>query len=369
MAGWERPNWFAPEGERPEYIYSFGKQNWFEYSAAEHRAARETCALFDQSSFSKYLVQGRDACRALQRLCSADIDVEPGRIVYTHWLNVQAGIEADLTVTRLDERRYWVVSGAAVTRRDLDWLARHIGDDDHCTVTDITSAWAVLGVMGPNSRALLTQVSDLDLSNDAFPFGHAKDIEIGCVLGRAHRVSYVGELGWEVYVPVDQARHVFEVITAAGTEHGLRLAGMHALDSLSYRTGFRALRPRCRQRRHPAGSGAGLRLPLRQAIPFVGRDAALRQKQTERPLKKRLVQFLLQDPEVMLYHHEPNLRDGELVGHLTSGNYGHTLGGSVGLGYVKHAGGVSRDYLAAGGVRDRCRRRAGAGDGQFKTAV
>jgi len=344
-AGWERPNWYAPQGVEPVYEYSFGKQNWFEYSAAEHRAAREACAMFDQSSFSKYLIQGRDACAVLQRICSANIDVEPGRLVYTHWLNERGGIEADLTVTRITEQQFWVVSGAAVTHRDLNWLQRHIPDDAFCTVTDITSAWAVLGVMGPNSRGLLEKVTGADLSNAAFPFGASRSIEVGCAVGRASRVSFVGELGWELYLPVDMARHGFDLLWRTGEEYGLRLAGMHALDSGRIEKKFLHYGHDVTDEDTPLEAGAGFVCNLDKSIPFIGHDAIARQKDTEKPLKKRLVQFLLRDPEAMLYHHEPILRDGEIVGHLTTGNYGHTLGGSVGLGYVEFEGGVSADYI------------------------
>ena len=345
VAGWERPNWFAPEGVEPVYEYSFGKQNWFEYSAAEHRAAREACALFDQSSFSKYLVQGRDACQVLQRICSADIDIEPGRLVYTHWLNERGGIEADLTVTRLGETEFFVVSGAAVTHRDLNWLARHIPEDACCTVADVTSAWAVLGIMGPNSRALLEQVTAADLSNAAFPFGAVRPIEVGCAVGRATRVSFVGELGWELYLPVDMARHGFDRVCEAGGAHGLKPAGLHALDTGRLEKKFLHYGHDVSDEDTPLEAGLSFVCNLDKSIPFIGHEAIARQKENERPLKKRLVQFLLQDPQAMLYHHEPILRDGEIVGHLTSGNYGHTLGGSVGLGYVECEAGVSADYI------------------------
>lgn len=347
-AGWERPNWFAPEGTAPVYEYSFGKQNWFPYSAEEHRAARETVALFDQSSFSKYLIQGRDACAQLQRICTASVDVEPGRIVYTHWLNQRGGIEADLTVTRIAENEFWVVSGAAVGCRDLDWLRRNRDADAHCSVTDVTSAWAVLGIMGPNSRALLERVTGADLSNDAFSFGAAQPIEIGCAVGRALRVSFVGELGWEIYLPADMARHGFQIITEAGRQHGLRLAGMHALDSCRIEKKFLHFGHDIGDEDTPLEAGMGFVCNFEKNVPFIGRDAVARQKESKIPLKKRLVQFLLQDPEAMLYHHEPILRDGEIVGHLTSGSYGHTLGGSVGIGYVKCAEGITADYIDAG---------------------
>ena len=330
------------------YEYSFGRQNWFQYSAAEHRAIREKCALLDQSSFSKYLVQGRDACRTLQVICSADVDVEPGKVVYTHWLNERGGIEADLTVTRIDERTFWVISGAGVTHKDLHWLSRHVSDDVHCFVTDITSAWAVLGVMGPNSAALLGAVSNAELSQQKFPFGTARNIEIGYAVCRALRVSYVGETGWEIYVPVDQARHVFDLITDAGEAHGLLMAGMHAMDSCRLEKRFVHFGHDVGDEDTSLQAGLGFVCAFDKGVDFIGRDAALRERE-QKPLTKRLVQFLLADADSMLYQHEPIIKDGEIVGHLTSGGYGHTLGGSVGLGYVKHAQGVSAEYLKSGG--------------------
>jgi len=348
VAGWERPNWFAPEGVKPEYQYSFGKQNWFEYNAAEHRAAREGVVLFDQSSFSKYLVQGRDACRVLQRVSSADVDVAPGRMVYTHWLNDHGGIEADLTVTRIAEDQFWIVSGAAQTIKDLHWLKSSIGADEFCCVSDITNAWAVLGVMGPGSRDLLSETLAHDMSTAAFPFGSFQPVELGMSRAYAARVSYVGELGWELYVPVDQARHGFDFLWQKGESHGLRLAGMHTLDSCRIEKKFVHYGHDVAEHDTPLECGMGFVCALDKAIPFTGRDAILRQKDSGSFMHKRLVQFLLEDPEAMLYHHEPILRDGVIVGHLTSGNYGHTLGGSVGLGYVEVEDEITRDYLESG---------------------
>jgi 4-methylaminobutanoate oxidase (formaldehyde-forming) len=347
-AGWERPNWFAPDGVEPRYEYSFGKQNWFEYSAAEHRAAREGLALFDQSSFSKYSIQGKDACKVLQRICSANVDVAAGRIVYTHWLNERGGIEADLTVTRLAEDRYMVVSGAAVTNRDLDWLARNIPDDVHCSCTDVTAAWAVLGVMGPGSRALLEAVTSSDLSNAAFPFGTAQPVEVGCAVATAVRVSYVGELGWELYVPSDQSRHAYDVLLESGANHGLVPAGMHALDSCRIEKKFLHFGHDIADEDTPVEAGMRFVCNFDKPIHFIGRDAVSAQLDADGPLQKRMVQFLLEDPDAMLYHHEPIVRDGETVGYLTSGNYGHSLGGSVGLGYARCEAGVDRDYIDSG---------------------
>ena len=347
-AGWERPNWFAPAGVEPKYEYSFGKQNWFEHSAAEHRAARENVVLFDQSSFSKYLVQGRDACKLLQRVSSADVDVEPGRMVYTHWLNERGGIEADLTVTRIAEDEFWVISGATQTIKDLHWLKSHIAEGEFCCVSDITNAWAMLGVMGPQSRALLSETIDHDLSTANFPFGDFHAVELGMTRAYAARVSYVGELGWEFYIPVDQARHGFDFLCEKGQSHGLILAGMHALNSCRMEKKFVHYGHDVADHDTPLECGMGFVLAFDKEIPFIGRDAMQQQKESRSFMHKRLVQFLLQDPDVTLYHHEPILRDGKIVGHLTSGDYGHTLGGAVGLGYVEVEAEVTREYIEAG---------------------
>ena len=348
VAGWERPNWFAPEGVKPEYEYSFGKQNWFEHSAAEHKAFRENVAMFDQSSFSKYLVQGKDACNALQRISSANIDVPQGKMVYTHWLNERGGIEADLTVNRIAENKYMVVSAAAVTHKDLDWLNRNIDPDSHCFVTDVTNSWAVFGIMGPQSRSLLSSFINEDFSTPAFPFATFKPVEIGCATGYAFRVSFVGELGWELYVPVDQARHAFDVVMAAGESYNLKLAGLHCLDSGRIEKKFLHFGHDVADEDTPLEAGAGFVCDMNKSTAFIGHDAIARQKEKQGPLSKRLVQFLLEDPEAILYHHEPIILDGKTVGYLSSGNYGHTLGGSVGLGYVKIPDGVSKQLVDSG---------------------
>lgn len=348
VAGWERANWFAPEGVEPKYEYSFGKQNWFEYSAEEHKGAREGVVLFDQSSFSKYTVQGPDALYHLQRICSADIDVPKGKMVYTHWLNERGGVEADLTVTRMGEQDFWITSAAATTHKDLDWLDRNIPKDANVIVNDITPMWCMFGVMGPRSREMIEALTGSDLSNEAFPFGTVQDIELGYVTGRACRVSFVGELGWELYFTVDQARHAFDEIMKAGEAYGLKLAGLHALDSCRLEKKFVHYGHDVSEEDTPLEAGLGFVCNMKKEIPFIGRDAILAQKEGPQPLRKRLVQFLLQDPEAMLYHHEPILRNGEIVGYLTSGNYGHTLGGSVGLGYVHHEEGVSKAYIDEG---------------------
>ncbi|MEE8536097.1 MAG: aminomethyltransferase family protein, partial [Kiloniellales bacterium] len=283
---------------------------------------------------------------ALQYICANDVAVPPGRIVYTQWLNERGGIEADLTVTRLSDETYLVVTGAAVARRDLDWLTRHLPAEARVSVTDVTSATAVLGVMGPNSRALLAKLSDADLSTEAFPFGAAREIEIGAARVWALRVTYVGELGWELYVPSEFSGGVFDRIMAEGTAFGLKLAGMHVLDSCRIEKAYRHWGHDITDEDNPVEAGLTFACRPDKNLPFIGREALLRQ--LERGVTKRLVQFALDDPEPLLYHNEPILRDREIVGYVTSGNYGHSLGRAIGLGYVNHAGGVDAEYIRAG---------------------
>jgi len=295
------------------------------------------------------LVQGKDACTELQRICTANIDVAIGKIVYTHWLNESGGIEADLTVSRVGENKFWIISGSTCATKDMDWLNRNISVDAHCCVTDITNSWAMLGVMGPNSRSLLeTALHDIDLSNDAFPFGTHQKIELGSAIGRAARVSFVGELGWELYIPVDMARHAYDYLMEKGKAFGLVHAGMHALDSCRSEKKFVHMGHDVGFDDSPLEAGLGFVCDMNKAIPFIGRDAIAKQKETGSWKKKRLVQFVLQDPEQVLYSHEPILNNGTIVGYLSSGSYGHTLGGAVGLGYVKDSEGVTPEYIEAG---------------------
>jgi 4-methylaminobutanoate oxidase (formaldehyde-forming) len=353
-AGWERPFWFLPaearaRGEKPEYRYSWKRQNWFDYAAAEHKAVRTGVALFDMTPFGKIRVEGPDAEAVLQNICANDIAVEPGRIVYTQWLNRNGGIEADLTVTRLSANEFLVVTSSGTVPRDLAWLKRHIPEDARCIVTDVTSGEACLAIMGPKSRDLLQPLVNVDLSNREFPFATAKTIEIGMGLARAHRVTYVGELGWEIYVATDTARHVFDTIMARGTDVGLQLAGMHTLDSCRIEKAYRHMGHDIGHADHVLEAGLGFAVKPDKAKgrfgDFIGRDAVLRKQQEG--LKSRLVQFLLEDPEPLLYHNEPIWRDGKVVGYLTSGAYGHHLGAAVGLGYVKCRAGESAEALMA----------------------
>jgi heterotetrameric sarcosine oxidase gamma subunit len=331
VAGWERANWFATEGQVPAYEYSYGRQNWFEASRAEHLAVRNAVGLFDQSSFAKFLVQGRDALAVLNRIGTAEHDVPPGRVVYTQWLNARGGIEADLTVTRLAEREFLVVTAAATQTRDLHHL-RQAAADANCAVADVTSAYAVLGVMGPRSRDLLARLTPADLSNVAFPFRDSREIDLGYARVRATRITYVGELGWELYIPTEFAQHVFDRIMAAGADFGLRLAGYHALNSLRLEKAYRHWGHDIDSDTTLLEAGLGFTAAWDKPGGFVGREALLAQRAAG--LRRRVVQFLLADPEASLFHDEPIWRDGARVGRVTSAMHGHTLGAPVALGTV-----------------------------------
>ena len=349
-AGWERPMWYAPEGVERTYDYSFHRQNWFDHCEAECLAVRDKVGLFDQSSFPKYLVQGKNACAVLNRISANDVDVEPGRIVYTQWLNDRGGIEADLTVTRLAENEYIVVTAGGAQTRDFAWLKRHIPDDAHCFATDITAGLPMLGLMGPNSRALLSSVTRADLSTDAFPFGRSKEIEIGYATVRASRVTYVGELGWELYVPGDFAQHVFDTLAEAGEDHGLTFAGYHAMNACRMEKGYRHWGHDIADEDTPLQAGLGFAVAWDKAGGFIGRDALLAQKEAGTP-DRRMVALCLEDDSSsapMLYHEEPIYRDGELIGSTTSGAWGHRLGKSLALGYLRNPGGVTADFVNEG---------------------
>jgi 4-methylaminobutanoate oxidase (formaldehyde-forming) len=343
VAGWERANWFAREGQERAYRYSWKRQNWFDNQRDEHLAVRNGVGLFDMTSFGKIRVEGRDACAVLQKLFANDVDVPAGRIVYTQMLNARGGIESDLTVSRLSERAFLLVVPGATLQRDLAWLRRHVGEA-FCVVTDVTAAESVLCVMGPKARALMARVSPSDLSNEANPFGTWREIEVGMGLARAHRVTYVGELGWELYVPTDQAAHVFEALDEAGQDVGLKLCGLHTLDSCRIEKAFRHFGHDITDEDHVLEAGLGFAVRTGKG-DFIGRDAVLAKR--EAGLERRLVQFRLADPEPLLFHNEAIVRDGAIVGTITSGNYGHHLGGAIGLGYVPCAGESEADMLSS----------------------
>ncbi len=346
LCGWERANWYAEPGSQPRYDYAWGHQNWFAHTAGECAAVRDAVALFDQSSMAKFMVQGRDACAVLNHLGTADVDVAPGRIVYTQWLNARGGIEADLTVTRLAHDQYLVVTSVATHIRDLATLREAVPDGAFCTVTDVTAGLQMLAVMGPNARALLQQVSGADLGNAAFPFGSSQEIEIGYAIVRASRITYVGELGWELYIPAEFALHVFDRLMAAGPAHGLRLAGFHALNACRMEKGYRHWSEDIGIEDTPLEAGLSFTCAWDKPGGFVGREALLAQKAQGVP-RKRLVQFRLADPQELLVHEEPIFADGRAVGVIGSGMYGHRVGASLGMGYVRMDQPVTAALLAA----------------------
>jgi 4-methylaminobutanoate oxidase (formaldehyde-forming) len=357
LSGWERANWFGEPGSRPAYEYSYGRQNWFDNVAAECRAVQERVALFDQSSMAKFLIQGRDACKVLNHIGTANVDVAPGRIVYTQWLNERGGIEADLTITRLAVDRFMIVTSVSSHIRDLAYLNEHIPSAAMCTVADVTSGLPMLGLMGPNARALLAEVSGADLGNEAFPFGASQEIEIGCAIVRASRITYVGELGWELYIPAEFALHVFERLMEAGPAYGLKLAGFHAMNACRTEKGYRHWGHDVGIEDTPVEAGLAFTCAWDKPGGFIGRDAVHRQHGTGMPPDKRLLQFRLEDPLELLIHEEPVFADGRAVGLITSGMYGHRVEASLGMGYVKLAQPITAELLRAThfeiGVGDR----------------
>ncbi|MDF1634458.1 FAD-dependent oxidoreductase [Mycoplana sp. MJR14] len=344
VAGWERANWFARKGQEREYKYSWKRQNWFENQREEHMAVREGVGLFDMTSFGKIRVEGRDALAFLQRLCANQMDVASGKIVYTQMLNARGGIESDLTVTRLSETAFLLVVPGATLQRDLAWLRKHL-KDEFVVITDVTASESVLCVMGPKARALMQKVSPNDFSNEAHPFATAREIEIGMGLARAHRVTYVGELGWELYVSTDQTAHVFEALEAAGADVGLKLCGLHTLDSCRIEKAFRHFGHDITDEDHVLEAGLGFAVRTGKG-EFIGREAVLRRQ--DKGLTRRMVQFRLTDPEPLLFHNEALVRDGRIVSTITSGNYGHFLGGAIGMGYVPCEGESEEQVLASG---------------------
>jgi len=342
--GWERPMWFAPPGVSNENVYSHTRPNWFAHTAEECRAAREDVIVLDQSSFGKHLVQGRDACSFLQRLCAGNVDVPVGKLVYTHMLNSRGGIETDITVNRLSETEFLIISSATVQPRDKSWIERHMDGDQHVTLSDITSGYTVLSVQGPKSRDLLCTVSDADFSNEAFPFSTSQEIDIGYARVIANRLTYVGELGWELHIPCEFAQHVCDELLSAGDAFGLKPVGYHALEHLRSERAYREYELDLTPEDTPLEAGLGFTVKLDKPGGFTGRDALMRQKEAG-PLTKRLVMFKLNHPEPVLFHEELIRLNGEIVGYISSGAFGFTLGTSVGMGYVNHPGGVTRDLI------------------------
>jgi len=344
--GWERPNWFAPAGMEAKDVYSYGRQNWFEAVGAEHRAARERAVIFDQTSFAKFLLLGRDAETALSWIAANDVAKAPGALVYTQMLNRRGGIECDLTVSRLTEDSYYLVTGTGFATHDFAWIKANIKDGLDARLIDVTSAYAVLSLMGPRSREILAAVTDADMGNAAFPFGSWREITIAGAVVRALRVTYVGELGWELHLPVETAGAVYDALMVAGNSHGIANAGYRAIESLRLEKGYRAWGSDIGPDHTPIEAGLGWAVKLKQNTPFLGREALA--KQMGEPLKKRLACFTVDDPAITLLGRETIFRDGRQVGWLTSAGWGYTVGKNIGYGYVRNPDGVPTDWLKSG---------------------
>jgi len=346
-AGWERPNWYAHPGQEAAYLYGWGRQNWFTNNAEEHAAVRERVGLFEQSSFAKLLVSGRDAARVLNRIATANVDVAVGRCVYTQFLNTAGGIEADLTVTRLASDRFLIVTAAFTQTHVEAWIRNLIPEEARCTVSDLSDAYAMLNVQGPASRALLRAISSDDFSAAGFPFATCREVRIGYHTVLALRLTFVGELGWELYIPTSFAQGVYDTLIEAGRGHGLKHCGYHTLNSLRIEKAYRDWPHDIGPADTPLEAALAFTCDFKKPGGFIGREALLALREAGPP-RRRLAQFLLDDPEPLVYHNEPIYRDGVRVGFVTSGMYGHTLGAAVALGYVAHADGCSDEYLQSG---------------------
>ncbi len=345
VAGWERADWFAPKGVDAVHQYSWDKPNWFQYQREEHLAVRDGAGLYDLSSMGKFLIQGRDAGAVLQYLCANDLDVPTGRVVYTPLLNERGGFEADVTVTRFSEDAFFMVTGGATAVRDIDYIKRRLPADAGATITDVTQAYAMLGIMGPKSRQLLLTLTDADLSNESFAYGTARQMDVAYARPWALRMSYVGELGWELYIPTMFAAPVFDAIFEAGKKVGLRLIGMQAVNSLRLETGYRRWESDVTPDDTPYEAGLGFGVKLDKG-DFIGRAALLKQKETG--IRRRLVQFTMEDPDIMLYGSEPVYRNRKWMANLSSGAYGFKVGSAVGMGYVKNSEGISEKWILEG---------------------
>jgi heterotetrameric sarcosine oxidase gamma subunit len=347
VSGWEGADWYAPEGAEPvPGELSWGRPDWFGCWGAEHHAARDGVILMDMAFMAKFDVRGRDAGRVLEQVSANHVNGEPGRITYTQWLNPAGRLEADLTVTKLDEDRFWVVASDTAHRHAETWLRRHIGDA-HAFVTDVTSGYAQINIQGPRSRELLASVTAADLSNEAFPFRTAAEIDIGFARVLCIRITYLGELGYELYIPAEQAVHVYDRLVDAGHAAGLRHAGLKALGSLRMEKGYRDYGHDIDNTDTVLEAGLGFAVALDKPGGFIGRDAVLAQKERG-PLRRRLVQVLLKDPEPLMFHAEVVHRDGRPAGYIRAASYGFTLGGAVGLAMIDAGEPIDQAYLDAG---------------------
>ncbi|HEY5650085.1 MAG TPA: aminomethyltransferase family protein, partial [Acidimicrobiia bacterium] len=343
VSGWEAPDWYAPEGIEPKVEQlSWGRQNWFPYWQAEHESVRSGVSLMDMSFMSKFVVQGRDAGRLLDSISAASVDGEPGTITYTPWLNEGGTLEADLTVTKLAQDRFWVVATDTAHRHVETWMRRHTAPDMAATVTDVTSGYAQINLQGPESRRLLQSVTNHDLSNEAFPLRAAREIDIGFARALCTRITYVGELGYELYVPAEQAGHIYDRLITAGAEFGLRHAGLKALSSLRMEKGYRDYGHDLDNTDNVWEAGLGFTVDLSRS--FVGHEAVAAQKAAGPP-RRRLAQILITDPEPLMFHAEVVHRNGEPVSYIRAASYGFTLGGAVGLAMLEATEPITQDYL------------------------
>ena len=344
--GWERPNWFAPPGVEPKDVYAMGRQNWFGAVGEEHKAVRERAGLFDQSSFAKYELVGADAGATLNWICANNVVRGSGRLTYTQMLNSRGGIECDLTVAQLADDHFYIVTGTGFRTHDFAWISDHIKPGIDASLADVTEAWGTLSLMGPQSRAVLAKVTVANVSAASFPFGHVREISINGHPVRALRVTYVGELGWELHVPIAGIGEVFDALMAAGAPLGLVSAGYRALESLRLEKGYRAWGSDITPNDTPFHAGLGWAVKLKSNLDFIGRAAV--EKVAIAPLTKMLVGFTTKQTGTTLLGRETILRNGEFAGYLTSGGFGYTVGLPIGYGYVRNAAGVNEDYVHAG---------------------
>lgn len=347
--GWERPNWFADiaAGERSEDIYSFEQPNWHAAVAREHRAAREAAVLIDQTSFAKYLLKGPDALAALNWIAANNIDKPVGSLTYTQMLDDSGGIQCDVTVARISANEFYIVTGTGFATHDFNWISRNIPVDMNAQLFDVTSSTAVLSLMGPLAREILQQVTGNDVSNSAFPFATMQTIGIsGCPVN-ALRITYVGELGWELHVPVEYAQTVYEALMQAGHPRGLINAGYRMIETCRLEKGYRAWGSDIGPDHTPLDAGLGWAVKTEKStVPFKGRDSLA--LQSLEGLKKKLACFTVEDPAVILLGRETIYRNGQRVGWLSSGGYGHYLNCAIGYGYVRNQAGVDDNYILSG---------------------
>ena len=363
--GWERANWFAPEDVSPEVEYSFERQNWAPYVAEEVRNCRENVSVLDQSTFSKFLLRGKGACEILQHLCANNVDVPVGKVVYTGMLNGRGTYETDLTVVRNHPDEFYIITSTTQSVRDADWIRRHIPENSDTKLIDVTSGMGVISVMGPNSPAVLSLITDTDLAESAFPSGTAKEITVDGHYTRALRISYVGECGWELHTPFQTTLAVYDSIVAAGRPFNIGHAGVYAINAMRLEKGFRAWGHYISPDDTPLE--AGLSFAVDWNKNFLGKECLLRQK--EQGIRRRLVSLVLKDPDIPLWGNEPVFRDGILISYTTSAAFGPTLGSAVAMAYVKNTDGSrvmlaelrkSRYEIASNGQRHEAMLHVGA---------